>query len=1209
MQSALAETSSDKQGTQEEWSGLSVRNAETTVQISQPNTLTDDPRQSALNSSSMHPHSSSSRPLQPSNDGRTATITGISGAKQSDLWLLHGESEILQADSSPRWQLDRNHHQNQLLEGSQNYMSVTNSLDSPATRMSVGSFGHQPSIMNPKKWKALESKNVGDHSMSRNLGGDNYVQTMSSRSPGLATSGSPASHGEDSHQLPRHHGFDFWRSASSPMNIKGIPENRNALTAESSGNNDRYERGHENKRNFSGAFHLNSANKMTAGADREHTWLDAGGASNLPRCLPNQSGEGIQKPTTIRKFQYHPMGNVGTDMESPFGIKQVATKTIISQTRGFGHPRLIGSADATPMSSEKFQVDSRGTEAALGGMSVYASENLSGSVFASCKNVQSSPNMLELLNKVDQSREPGVSSHLSSSERNENIEAETSDGSVGHFQRNHFLASKGFNLQLAPPSPRLQNFNRVSPSQNPLTLPGSHSLSQGEMDHSVFVSTSSIQSLSSLRETPATDCGNIVGSSGQITSKTPTRNLQGGFSGPFSSGFPFTRNRPPNQLDTSANAIVGPSQSVTALSNQIPAHSNFIDTSHERTEFIQSDLPGAPNIPSSASSVPAKADLGIVNQMHSAFPPQQFPTSQSSAALSFPGQAPFSRVLPDAWMATSNQQHLLSAIPGNSTMGLVDVGPKYSNRVDMNSSELRKCDSGDLQNGGQGPSESNERVKVRRFDGENYTVKEPSSEITGPSETAMRDKETLLKPLSDVPPSSTGKQGNVEAFDVLRPSNSLLHQVHPFKTYDGDLDVRVMKRLKGLDSSSDSQTVALEAGKTLSGNSCVPVESSSIHGVDSEMLHFTNRSGDNQGISMASLDTGAFSKVDSRGSSMAPAGFEQYGNIIDGNMHNVYDARKMALLKSMQQPAIFHKSADAVQMHSSAVVPQAVLAVNTVGNLLDCSTPSATTGGRALSDHLPPLEARGPNFLWPSRKRKSKVPENLSWHKEVIDGSGAVQEMGEAEVEWAKACNRLAEKVDNESDSIEGGASAMKPRRRLLLSTQLMQLLLQPSPAAFLCGDAMVNVENLVYCVTRKTLGDACNWISFTNANPSVHSDDEKMIAEAPEVSEKKDDQNLTKAVEYLVGKTRTLENELSRLDRKFFIADLRAEGQDLEKLSIINRFAKFHGRGHAEGMGMTSSSDAAASLLKFCPQRYVTALPMPRNLPDRIQCLSLRAT
>ena len=79
----------------------------------------------------------------------------------------------------------------------------------------------------------------------------------------------------------------------------------------------------------------------------------------------------------------------------------------------------------------------------------------------------------------------------------------------------------------------------------------------------------------------------------------------------------------------------------------------------------------------------------------------------------------------------------------------------------------------------------------------------------------------------------------------------------------------------------------------------------------------------------------------------------------------------------------------------------------------------------------------------------------------------------------------------------------------------------------------------------------------------------------------------------------------LCSLDKRASILDLRVECQDLEKFSVINRFAKFHGRGQADGAETSSLSDAIASSHKFFPQRYVTALPMPRNLPDRVQCLS----
>ncbi|KAI4319164.1 hypothetical protein MLD38_032797 [Melastoma candidum] len=1211
MQSALAETSSDNQGTQEEWSGLSVQNVETTIQMSRHNSLSDDPRLSAWSNGNMHPSSSSTRPFQLSINNGSATVSATSGVRQSDVSPSYVESEKMHTDSSPRWQLDRSHLQNHSLEGLQNHANVANSSDSEAKRIMSGSFDQQRNIVNPNNWKVLESKIADEHSMLKNQDTENFVQTMSSRSSSLGNSASPGATGEDSQQLPHHHGFDFWRSASSPMNFKGIQEDRNAPVAESSGNNDMRERGHENKRNFAGAFRTNSANHTPSSAVRKNAWLYTGESSNLHDGLQNQSVAGFQK-LSARKFQYHPMGNVDTGMESSYGIKQGAAKSMISHDRGYmdqrllGHAKLVGNADGTTISSEK--ADLRGTEAARRGMMGYAPDKQSGNGLN--KNVQSSHNMLELLHKVDQSKEHVVSPHLSSSERNDNNETETSDGSVGHFQLNQ-LPSKGFSLQLAPPSPRLQNFNRASPSQNPsTTLPGSQPLS------SKVVSTSSIQSLSSLRETPAADCGNSIFSSpGSTSNKIPVPNFQGNVSRALASGFPFPVNQPPNQLDIGAHGSVGPLQSMIGSSNQIPGQSDVMDSSHERLEVRQTDVDTVPSIPS-------KAELTISNQTRHGLP--QFPASQSS--LIVPEQAPLSRVLPDAWIGTSNQQHLLSAIPGNSTLGLVSTQPKYINQVDTASSGLQKSE---FQKGGHGPSEYDEPVKIQGFHGKDQIVKEPSSEVAGPSQGTVQGKESLMKPLSDSPLSTSGRLGKVEAFDgYLRPSNSmghysLLHQVQAFKTANVDHDNRAMKRLKGL-SSLESQSVSLEGEKT-SDNNNLPGRLPNVRNVDSETRHFSNRSGESQGVSRPSPDAvivssdgcpsilmsnkiasvgGEDSKINHQ---MAPPEFEQYGGLINGNMYRMDDAKNMAVLKSMQQPMIFHKPAFSVQMQSVIDVHQAAFAANCIGNLLNRSTPTGATSEPPLPNLVLPLGASDPSFQLKSRKRKIIGPEKLSWHKEVTAGFGRVQEISVAEIEWAKSCNRLAVKLDYEREQIEDGTSLQRPRRRLLLTTQLMQLLIQPPAAAFLCGDAVINIENVVYSTTRKTLGDACSMILCSNSSPDTHNNDEKTNSERPEVSEESDDeQRLAKAIEYLVGRTRTLTNELSRLDRRYSIADLRAECQDLEKFSIINRFAKFHGRGHAEVVGMSSSSDGAASLLKFCPQRYVTALPMPRNLPDRIQCLSL---
>ncbi|RDX79761.1 hypothetical protein CR513_39774, partial [Mucuna pruriens] len=71
-------------------------------------------------------------------------------------------------------------------------------------------------------------------------------------------------------------------------------------------------------------------------------------------------------------------------------------------------------------------------------------------------------------------------------------------------------------------------------------------------------------------------------------------------------------------------------------------------------------------------------------------------------------------------------------------------------------------------------------------------------------------------------------------------------------------------------------------------------------------------------------------------------------------------------------------------------------------------------------------------------------------------------------------------------------------------------------------------------------------------------------------------------------------------LNSKASILDLRVECQDLERYSVINRFAKFHGRGQNDGAEVaSSSSDANTNAQKSFPLKYVTAVPLPRNLPD----------
>lgn len=323
--------------------------------------------------------------------------------------------------------------------------------------------------------------------------------------------------------------------------------------------------------------------------------------------------------------------------------------------------------------------------------------------------------------------------------------------------------------------------------------------------------------------------------------------------------------------------------------------------------------------------------------------------------------------------------------------------------------------------------------------------------------------------------------------------------------------------------------------------------------------------------------------------------FEQYRTPKNGQVLQVYEARQMANVKALQQPVIAQKPADGLQHPHLVGQAHSAFLAGPLSNICGSTTPA----GEHMSLHhsLPP-DAMDPKLLVKPKKRKSTISGPLAWHKEVAEGAISLHEPSMAEEEWATAINMLVEKVDCESDLNEHVPPAHRPKRRLLSTTQMMQLLFQPPPAALLTADSSSHYKDIAYSVGRLTLGNTCSIISCPNS--------EKTLSGMPEVLERTDDSSFSKSVDELVGRIKNLETELSRLGKSFSIVDLKVECQDLERFSVINRFAKFHCRGQATNGTGTSSSDGGAGAQKVYLQRYVTALPMPKNLPDRVQCLSL---
>ncbi|XP_042954000.1 uncharacterized protein LOC122290409 isoform X1 [Carya illinoinensis] len=1063
---------------------------------------------------------------------------------------------------------------------------------------------------------------------------------------------------ERSQQLQNINNLDFWKDVQSSGNSKGNEDlgkyrhhlDENPQFLESPGNNgldkgtvEMNEKENLNKKeNSSDSSRSNMLHHTPTSGLRESVWLDASDSHNLIESKQKLSNQ-LNRKSGTRRFQYHPMGDVDI-VEPSYGPKHIANSQAMSQQvsqglRGHdqvyvGQSRFSDQADRNSMELEK--VDTKGLDeiplkSMLPGYVPNSSGPYDNSVgnYASNKTATSSQNMLELLHKVDQSNERGIGRHISSSNHcpsSEMPETETSDGPVSHFQRNQSSATQGFGLQLAPPSQRLPIPDRVLSSQSSSqTVLGSSHVASGTGDKANmwFALTASVQSLASSHESSQGEFRhNISDSSGQMPNKQSQYNVHGKFSTALMSGSPSHHQ----------------GQHTTVASGQL-----MLD------QTGQSVLASAPDASTRTQhDLACSAELSQPNssdQTHSR-DPQSIPSSERMQ-VSLPSVTPgisqltaFSKMVPNLWNSVKSQQHLLAAQPSKASSNLF----KFHHQSDNNSGPL-KLDNQDAQKGGDGKSGFiTSSINSQGFAGKEQLLgKNPgqqmSAENNDPVENMLslsQGRESVVNPLSDSPHSNAAStQRDIEAFGrSLRPNNamhqnySLLHQVQAMKTGEIDPSNHSAKRFKGPDSDRDVQHIAPKGGQPSYGYNNMVRDASCDHSLgpsgDSKMLSFSAKPGESQDTNASAQDMYAFVRdnhhnlsssssataVRSENSQispqMAPSWFEQYGSFKNGQTLPTYDVQKTATAKALEQPFIVGKPTDSLLACSSTDQVNAAPDASHLAYVHQSSYSTSVANEQPSSHHLLPPDVTDHSMITVRpKKRKSATSELIPWHKELTEGSQRLQNISVAELVWAQAVNRLIEKVEDEAEAVEDGPLILIPKRRLILTTQLMQQLLHPPPAGVISADSRSHYESIAYFIARSVLGYACGAISIPGNDAFMATDNRSLLSEKLTTFGSAHHRCL-KVMEDFIGKARKLETDLLRLDNRTSILDLRVEYQDLERFSVINRFAKFHGRGQVDGPETSSSSDTTANSQKSCPQRYVTALPMPRNLPDRVQCLSL---
>ncbi|KAL1196766.1 hypothetical protein V5N11_024584 [Cardamine amara subsp. amara] len=335
------------------------------------------------------------------------------------------------------------------------------------------------------------------------------------------------------------------------------------------------------------------------------------------------------------------------------------------------------------------------------------------------------------------------------------------------------------------------------------------------------------------------------------------------------------------------------------------------------------------------------------------------------------------------------------------------------------------------------------------------------------------------------------------------------------------------------------------------------------------MLHFGQTV--SQSFSNKNHEASAGADHQQISSQIAPSSYSQYGAFNNGLVQPVNDTGRFTQIG--EQDSNIRNSDDG--LHS----------VN-MQQISGVETPSSASLRHGVTDQLPKIDK--------PKKRKTATSGLLSWNKEVMQGPQRLKTLSEANIDWARATNRFSEKL--EFETLLEDHSPVRSKRRLIYTTQLIQQLFCPPPARVISLVASSNYEFVAYTAARAALGDACSSTSTDRSEPFSSPNNSNALSEKTE-TEKISDQYISKAAEDFISRTRKLETDFAGLENGSTITDLRVEVQDLERFAVINRFASFH--------QSSSSMDRTVSSLRLNPQRYVTIAPMPRHIPDRVQCLS----
>ncbi|PHT79597.1 hypothetical protein T459_17649 [Capsicum annuum] len=979
----------------------------------------------------------------------------------------------------------------------------------------------------------------------------------------------------------------------------------------------------DKKDNSNDSYHSNLQPHSSAGGVTENALSDASDSRCLLMGKQKPSDQGGRKNSWPPKFQYHPLGNVDEDADPPRSMKQSThSQSIVQHNPQHGQSKVFGQVPHSQVELEKGQL-SDGLMDYKGSSEVHCQSRFPGGVstipglfnrsldlHSPNKVAESSPNMLQLIQKVDQSRECGSVAEFGHSENKASSkmpEAGDSDESLVHHLRSQSAASQGFGLQLGPPSRRAPVQDHSLTSQSPIqTFRSSHSshsaVDTGEKNQGPMCPPHQVQSFHSPSDLSQEGLKNIrFGIPGSSNNVTSIFSMPGNLSPAFDShsGFPCMGDqlKTPNLARTSVQLSTNQPMSVS-FDKHASFHTEKGDScrgsaSGQSVDDNTQDKPILPADKCQLSNSNGTMESIFTNQVTS-----QEPVSISQALVSgISKQGTSSKMLSSVRATVPPPQQ-----PFSSQYGTDPSHISQSHQLNIVESSL----SAPERQGASQTDPSSAKSLVSSEGEERREKESPSQHISVRNIDLIQKmndsqgRETSVNYISGgSPANSASMQRDIEAFGrSLKPnlSNqnySLLNQMQTINHMEIDPSNRAFKRIKVAGSSTGAPHVPSGDAETLgfSGPEDLQRSISSQQGrklfpQDVLALHQ-----DNSQSSAHGNNTNSVTLEQTRNNpQLETSWFDQCRTLKNGQMLHMYDAGRAAAMKTVEQPFTIGKSSSSLHaLNTMLQIMPATSDRSTIGSVAPNSVPSSAAIEYFSSPTLPEDVGRQHLILKPM-KRKLVASEKTPWHKEVSVDSRSGQTISLAEREWARAANRLTEKIKESIDFNDEGPPRLKAKRRVVLTTQLMQQLLPSPPAAILSSEANSENECVAYSISRLALGDACNMVCCSNGDLNMPCDDKDLLPEKCVTSQRINKDNYVKAVEELQERVRRLESDFSRLDKRASVLDVIVDGQDQEKFGVINQFAKFLGRGPYDGI----------------PQRYVKALPVPKDLPTETHCLSL---